>query len=595
MAARRSARRHLPRRGLRAPRAAPHLPRLRRPSRLPRAGARRARRARLAIGARDVRADAEAHPHELDRTLGRDRSRRPQRRAARARARPRVARRPRASSTARSRAASSTRRRGRGAPRTRRATTSRRWSAPPTRVRADDVGDDVTYVVNRNINFTNVCFVNCHFCAFKRQRWEEDAYTHGMDVVLGKVEEAIARGATEVCMQGGINPDMAPFTYRDVLVGHQDALPRDPRPRLLADGDHVRRAADEHGLPGLHRHAARRRASAASPARPPRSSTTRCARSSRTRRSTCAPGSRSSPPRTASASRRRRRSCTATSRRAGHVARHIDLIRRPPEGDAAASPSSCRSASSGRTRASTTTARSTPQPKGLRDLRIYAVEPAHAARLDRQPADLVGEARASPVAALAARRLQRLRRHADGGEHLARGRAPTPGEYTSVEEIEALVRAMGRRPVQRTTLYGRVGDGRCGARGSRCWRVAWAGARFLRGLSRLTDPRRLTVIGNTGRRRGVLRAPRLARPRHGALHARRARRSARAAGASAATPSPASATLGALGAPTWFRLGDRDLATHLLRTARLRAGWPLSRVTAAPRPRATASARASCR
>src|SRR5262249_59149010 len=85
-------------------------------------------------------------------------------------------------------------------------------------VRAADVGDTVTYVVNRNINFTNVCFVNCHFCAFKRQRWEADAYTHGLDVVLGKVDEAVARGATEVCMQGGINPDMAPFTYRDILL-----------------------------------------------------------------------------------------------------------------------------------------------------------------------------------------------------------------------------------------------------------------------------------------------------------------------------------------------------------------------------------------
>jgi FO synthase len=77
-------------------------------------------------------------------------------------------------------------------------------------VRAADVGDRVTYVVNRNINFTNVCFVNCHFCAFKRQRWEEDAYTHGVAQVLAKVEEAVQRGATEVCMQGGINPDMQP-------------------------------------------------------------------------------------------------------------------------------------------------------------------------------------------------------------------------------------------------------------------------------------------------------------------------------------------------------------------------------------------------
>src|SRR5581483_10237151 len=93
-------------------------------------------------------------------------------------------------------------------------------------VRAADVGDTVTYVVNRNINFTNVCFVNCRFCAFKRQRWEHDAYTHGLDVVLAKVEEAIARGATEVCMQGGINPEMDAFAYRDLLLAIKGRFPR---------------------------------------------------------------------------------------------------------------------------------------------------------------------------------------------------------------------------------------------------------------------------------------------------------------------------------------------------------------------------------
>ncbi len=93
------------------------------------------------------------------------------------------------------------------------------------RVRADDVGDVVTYVVNRNVNFTNVCFVNCQFCAFKRQRWETDAYTHGTDAVLAKVAEAVERGATEVCMQGGINPQMGAFTYRDMLVAIKGAFP----------------------------------------------------------------------------------------------------------------------------------------------------------------------------------------------------------------------------------------------------------------------------------------------------------------------------------------------------------------------------------
>ena len=92
-------------------------------------------------------------------------------------------------------------------------------------VRREDVGDDVTYVINRNINFTNICFVNCQFCAFKRQRWESDAYDHDMDTLLGKVGEAVERGATEVCMQGGINPQMGAFHYRDVLSAIKKAFP----------------------------------------------------------------------------------------------------------------------------------------------------------------------------------------------------------------------------------------------------------------------------------------------------------------------------------------------------------------------------------
>ena len=83
--------------------------------------------------------------------------------------------------------------------------------------RAEDIGDEVTYVVNRNINFTNICFVGCQFCGFKRQRWESDAYDHSDQTILDKVADAWARGATEVCMQGGINPDMPPFKYRDLL------------------------------------------------------------------------------------------------------------------------------------------------------------------------------------------------------------------------------------------------------------------------------------------------------------------------------------------------------------------------------------------
>lgn len=92
-------------------------------------------------------------------------------------------------------------------------------------VRKTDVGDDVTYVVNRNLNFTNVCFVGCRFCAFKRQRWESDAYTQSVETLLGKVQEAVDLGATEICMQGGINPEMPAFTYRDILIAIKRAFP----------------------------------------------------------------------------------------------------------------------------------------------------------------------------------------------------------------------------------------------------------------------------------------------------------------------------------------------------------------------------------
>src|SRR5437899_7741443 len=91
--------------------------------------------------------------------------------------------------------------------------------------RAEDVGDEVTYVVNRNINFTNICFVGCQFCGFKRQKWESDAYDHADETILAKVADAAARGASEVCMQGGINPDMPAFKYRDLLVAIKSHFP----------------------------------------------------------------------------------------------------------------------------------------------------------------------------------------------------------------------------------------------------------------------------------------------------------------------------------------------------------------------------------
>src|SRR6476469_6230746 len=66
-------------------------------------------------------------------------------------------------------------------------------------------GDTVTYVINRNINFTNICEQHCSFCAFRRDEGEEGAYWLDWGQILEKATDATVRGATEICMQGGLN------------------------------------------------------------------------------------------------------------------------------------------------------------------------------------------------------------------------------------------------------------------------------------------------------------------------------------------------------------------------------------------------------
>ncbi|MBL1175081.1 7,8-didemethyl-8-hydroxy-5-deazariboflavin synthase subunit CofH [Pantanalinema sp. GBBB05] len=68
------------------------------------------------------------------------------------------------------------------------------------------VGDTVTYVVNRNINFTNICEQHCSFCAFRRDEGDDGAFWLDLEQILEKAADAVQRGATEICMQGGLNP-----------------------------------------------------------------------------------------------------------------------------------------------------------------------------------------------------------------------------------------------------------------------------------------------------------------------------------------------------------------------------------------------------
>lgn len=92
-------------------------------------------------------------------------------------------------------------------------------------LRRESVGDAITYVVNRNINFTNVCFVGCSFCGFARGPGASDAYSLSFDDVVHKAREAWERGATEVCIQGGLPRDLDGFFYRDLLRAIKHAIP----------------------------------------------------------------------------------------------------------------------------------------------------------------------------------------------------------------------------------------------------------------------------------------------------------------------------------------------------------------------------------
>ncbi|MGV9612925.1 bifunctional FO biosynthesis protein CofGH [Nocardia xishanensis] len=92
-------------------------------------------------------------------------------------------------------------------------------------LRRDTVGDDVTYVVNRNINFTNICYTGCRFCAFAQRKGDADAFTLSTDEVADRAWEAHVDGATEVCMQGGIDPDLPVTGYADLVRAVKQRVP----------------------------------------------------------------------------------------------------------------------------------------------------------------------------------------------------------------------------------------------------------------------------------------------------------------------------------------------------------------------------------
>jgi len=91
--------------------------------------------------------------------------------------------------------------------------------------RREDNGDDVSFVITRNINFTNVCYVGCSFCGFSRHKEDADVYDHDMATLVAKARNAVDRGATEVCIQGGIHPNKDHRHYHEILVAVKREFP----------------------------------------------------------------------------------------------------------------------------------------------------------------------------------------------------------------------------------------------------------------------------------------------------------------------------------------------------------------------------------
>ncbi len=96
-------------------------------------------------------------------------------------------------------------------------------------IRAQQCGETVSYVVNRNINYTNVCYFRCQFCAFSKGKMSENLRGKPYDIsaqeIARRAREAWDRGATEVCMQGGIHPDYTGQTYLDIVATVKRAAP----------------------------------------------------------------------------------------------------------------------------------------------------------------------------------------------------------------------------------------------------------------------------------------------------------------------------------------------------------------------------------
>ena len=83
----------------------------------------------------------------------------------------------------------------------------------------------VTYIVDRNVNYTNVCVARCNFCAFYREVGAADGYVLGFDEIFAKIDETVALGGVQLLLQGGHNPDLPLSWYEDLFCAVKQRYP----------------------------------------------------------------------------------------------------------------------------------------------------------------------------------------------------------------------------------------------------------------------------------------------------------------------------------------------------------------------------------
>ena len=352
------------------------------------------------------------------------------------------------------------RRRDRHAARARAVPSSTRVARSGRRAPARIVGDVVTFVRNRNINYTNICTFKCRFCAFSKGplslNLRGDPYLLELEEIQRRVVEAVECGATEVCLQGGIHPDFDGDYYLDVARAVKEVAPDDPRARLHRARGHRRRAPPRHAARATTSRSRRKPGSSTLPGTaaeilddevravicPDKVNTEEWLEAHRTRA-------------LGRPALEHHDHVRHTSSDPMHVARHIVRTRE------------LQKETGGFTEfvplpfvhMATPIFLQQKRPHGPHDPRgaAHARRRAHRVPgLDRQHPGVVGEVRHRRRAPGAASRLQRPRRHADGREHLAcGGRRARPG----ARRRRASTRSSNRSAApleQRTTLYGRA-------------------------------------------------------------------------------------------------------------------------------------------